>query len=254
MNFLALFTNEAKLQCYEMKQYWFETVSSIVVMCGMFAGLFYGIQSFTNDASGESSLDGLVFGFLLWTFATTSYNAVTKSVIEDNQKGFIEQLFLCPMGFSRLMLARSLVEMIWGVIFMTTIAWITMAITGNWLEINFIYFYLLLFISAFSLVGLGFIVSGLALIYKRVGTIGALFNIAFMGLVAIDALPFNIYSLLPFTAGASLTREVILQGAPLDLLDLLLVATNSSVYFFGGLYIFSKLEKRAKKLNLIGQY
>ncbi|NQY64242.1 MAG: ABC transporter permease [Alteromonadaceae bacterium] len=254
MNYLSLFTNEAKLHLHQLKQYWFESVSSIVLICGMFIGLFYGIQSFTSDTGNANSLDGLVFGLLLWYFAMSAYGAITQSLIEDNQKGYIEQLFLCPMGFSKLMLVRALVEMISGVILMTAIAWITMALTGTWLEINFFYFYLLLFIAAFSLIGLGFIVSGLALIYKKVGTIGALFNIGFMGLVAIDALPINIFTLLPFTAGASLTREVILQGEALNYLDLLVVVANSAVYFFGGLFIFGKLEKRAKKLNLIGQY
>ena len=196
----------------------------------------------------------MVFGFLMWLFATTAYNAVTKSLIEDNQKGFIEQLFLCPMGFTRLMLARSLVEMFSGVIYVTVMIWLTMALTDNWLTLNFLYLYSLLFVAGLSLVGLGFVISGLALIYKRVGTIGALFNIGFMGLVAVDALPFNAYSLLPFTAGASLAREVILQGEPLNLVHLGVVIVNSLVYLLAGLAIFNKLEKRAKKLNLISQY
>jgi ABC-2 type transport system permease protein len=254
MSFSALVTNEAKLQIYEMRQYWFETVSGLVMMCAVFAGLFYGVKSYTPTGDEANSLDGLVFGFLLWIFALSAYGSVTKSLIEDNQKGFLEQLFLCPAGFNQLMIARSLVEMIWSMVWVTLIAWITMAVTGNWLDLNFFYFYFLVLIAAPSLVGLGFIVSGLALNFKRVGTIAALFNIGFMGLVAVDALPFSVFTLLPFTAGATLARDVLLQGEPLDLAHLAIVAVNSLVYLLGGLYIFSKLEKRAKKHNLIGQY
>lgn len=254
MSFPALVANETKLQVYEMKQYWFETVSSIVMMCGVFVGLFYGVKSYTGVGEQTGSLDGLVFGFLLWIFALSAYSSVTKSLIEDNQKGFLEQLFLCPGGFTRLMLARALVELLWSVIFVTVIAWLTMTLTGNWLEFNFLYFYLLMFISLPSLVGLGFIICGLAINFKRVSTVAALFNIAFMGLVALDALPLNIFTLLPFTAGASLARDVLLQGDPLNLAHLAIVAINSAVYLLVGLYLYVRLEKRAKKHNLIAQY
>ncbi|MCJ8274952.1 MAG: ABC transporter permease [Psychrosphaera sp.] len=254
MSFSALVANETKLQVYEMKQYWFETISSLVMMCAVFAGLFYGVKSFTNPGDGATSLDGLVFGFLLWIFALSAYSSITKSLVEDNQKGFLEQLFLCPQGITQLMLARALVEMLWSMVFVTLLAWITMALTGNWIDLNFFYFYLLMLISSLSLIGLGFIVCGLALNFKKVGTIAALFNVAFMGLVAIDALPLNVFALLPFTAGASLSRDIILQNEPLNLTHLAIVASNSAVYLGVGIYLFKRLVKRAKRLNLIGQY
>jgi ABC-2 type transport system permease protein len=254
MNFTTLIANEAKLQYYEMKQYWFETISSIIVLCAMFAGLFYGIQSVSSQANEAGSLDGLVFGFILWLFASTAYSTTTKSLVEDNQKGFIEQLFLCPSGFIQLMLARSFIDMSWSIVFVTFVAWIAMVLTGNWLDINFLLLYPLLFIASLSLVGLGFIVSGLALVYKRVGTISSLFGIAFMGLVAIDGLPVSLLTLLPFTAGASLTRAVVLHNQPIEIWHLVIVLINSAVYFLVGLAIFKVFEKRAKKLNLIGQY
>lgn len=253
MSIAALLTNEAKLQVYELKQYWFETVSSTVMLCAVFAGLFYGIKSF-GSADENTSLDGLVFGFLLWIFAFSAYSGVTKSLIEDNQKGFLEQLFLCPAGYVWLMLARALVEMVWSIFFVTVIAFITMAITGNWLDMNFLYFYLLLFVSAPSLIGLGFIITGLTLNFKRVTTVAALFNIGFMGLVAVDALPFNLFTLLPFSAGASLTRDIVLNGEALNLMHLAIVAGNSLIYLTFGLIIYKALEKRAKAHNLIGQY
>lgn len=256
MNYLTAFSglvlNETKLQYYEMKQYWFETVTSIVVMCAVFVGLFYGVKSFVADPN--TSLDGLVFGFLLWSFATGAYSAVTKSLIEDNQKGFIEQLFLTPMGFTGLMLARVLVELMSTMVFMSIMAWITMTLTGNWLNLNFLHFFSLLLLAAPSLIGLGFVISGLALLYKRVETVGAVLNIGFMGLVAVDALPLNLFSLLPFTAGASLARDVVLQGNALDMGHLGIVLVNSLVYLLAGLFIFKRLEQRAKRLNLIGQY
>lgn len=251
---IHLFVNEMKLQWYEMRQYWFETLSGLFFITGIFLGLFYGIKSFVLDQGDGQSLDGLLFGFLLWTFATGAYGSVTKSVIEDTQKGYIEQLFLCPSGFISLMLYRSLSESLVGLVMLTAIAYIVMAITGNWIAINFAYLYSILLLSAPSLVGFGLMISGLALRFKRVETVGALLTLALMGLVALDGLPLNIFTFLPFVPGASLARDIVLEQSTLRLDHLLIVISNSVVYLAGGIFVFKAFEKQAKKRNLIGQY
>jgi ABC-2 type transport system permease protein len=249
-----LFINELKLQYYEMRQYWFETLSGLIFITLVFLGLFYGIKSFAIDQGNNQSLDGLLFGFLLWTFASGAYGSMTKAVIDDTQKGFIEQLFLCPQGFVTLMLYKSLVESLVGLLMLTLIAYVAMAITGNWLDINFVILYGILLIAAPSLVGFGLIMSGLALVFKRVGTISALMVIGLMGLVALDGLPLNIFTLLPFVPGASLARDLILEQVPLNWTHLFIVAVNSTLYLTVGIVTFRFFERQAKRRNLIGQY
>ncbi|WP_293747840.1 ABC transporter permease [uncultured Paraglaciecola sp.] len=251
---LHLFVNEMRLQWYEMRQYWFETFSGLIFITCLFLGLFYGIKGFALEQGDGQSLDGLLFGFLLWTFASGAYGSVTKSVIEDTQKGYIEQLFLCPNGFISLMLSRSLSESFVGLVLLTAIAYVVMAITGNWLDINLAYFYGILLLSAPSLVGFGLMISGLALLFKRVETIGAFLTLGLMGLVALDGLPLNVFSFLPFVPGASLARDIVLEQSPLRLDHLMIVIANSFVYLVGGIFVFRAFEKQAKKRNLIGQY
>lgn len=249
-----LFVNELKLQRYEMRQYWFETLSGLFFITAIFLGLFYGIKGFVLEQGDGQSLDGLLFGFLLWTFATGAYGSVTKSVIEDTQKGYIEHLFLCPNGFVSLMLYRSLSESIVGLLMLTGIAYVVMAITGNWLNINFAYFYGILLLSAPSLVGFGLMISGLALLFKKVETVGAFLTLALMGLVALDGLPINIFTFLPFVPGASLARDVVLEHSAIRFEHLLIVLANSLGYLSAGIFVFKAFEKQAKKRNLIGQY
>ena len=94
-----LFVNEMKLQWYEMRQFWFEALSSLFFMIAFF-GAFYGVKGFVLEQGEGQSLDGLLLGFLLWTFASCAYASITKSVIEDTQKGYIEQLFYAPIDLS----------------------------------------------------------------------------------------------------------------------------------------------------------
>ncbi len=251
---LHLLFNELKLQYYEMRQYWFETVSGLILILLMFVGLFYGIKGFVVEQGDNQSLDGLVFGFIMWSFASAAYGSVTKTLIEDNQKGYLEQLFLCPQGFVSLVLHRSLADNLTSVFMVTIIAYIAMAATNNWLDINFPIMYGILLLAAPSLVGFGLIMCGLALVFKRVETIGAFLTLGLMGLVALDGLPFNLFSLLPFVPGVSLAREVVLEQSPFIWSHLVIVLANSAIYLGLGIVTFTFFERKAKKLNLIGQY
>ena len=79
-------------------------------------------------------------------------------------------------------------------------------------------------------------------------------NLALMGLVALDGLPLNVFTFLPFVPGASLAQDVVLDQSSLRLDYLLIVIANSLVYLTSGIYMFRAFEKQAKKRNLIGQY
>ena len=251
---INLIINEFRLQWHEMRQYWFETVSGLLFICGMFIGIFYGIRSFVMDGQEDQSLDGLVFGFLLWTFATSAYGSITKSLIEDTQRGYIEQLFLCPKGILRLLFCRAFADLVTGFVMLIAVAYLVMWLTNSWLSINFFYFYGLLLLAAPSLIGLGLFVSAFALLFKKVETIGAFISLGLMGIVALDAFPISPLTFLPFVPGASLTRDVILNGESLSMLHLGIVGLNSVAYLAIGWLTFDRFEKLAKQRNLIGQY
>lgn len=254
MNWWLLFKNEVKLHAFDMRQYWFETVAGLAVVCGLFVALFYGVKSFAFEGGEGQSLDGLVFGFLLWSFASAAYMSVTKTVVEDTQKGYIEQLFINPKGFTAILFVKAMVELLSALIFMTLMAYLVMWLTGNWLDINFPRFFLVLIIAAPSLIGLGLVVSGFALVFKRVDTIGQMLALALMALVALEGLPFGPISFLPFTPAVSLAKTWVLHQGDIQLQDLLIVLANSAIYFGIGSLVFKYFEKVAKRKNLIGQY
>ena len=254
MHWWLLFKNEVKLQIFEMRQYWLETVAGLLAVCGLFLALFYGVKSFANEGEQIQSLDGLVFGFLLWSFASAAYMSVTKCVVEDTQKGYIEQLFINPKGFTAILFVKTMVELFSALFFMTLIAYLTMWLTGNWIDINFPLFFMVLLMAAPSLIGLGLFVSGFALVFKRVDTIAQMLTLALMALVALDGLPFGPISFLPFTPGVSLAKEWVLKQSPINISDIIIVLANSAIYMFIGSLVFSYFEKVAKRKNLIGQY
>lgn len=254
MDFINLVYNEARLRFFEMRQYWFETIGALLFIVMAFLGLFYGVSSLSSAGSEENSLDGLVFGFIMWNFASGTYNSVTLTIIEDTQKGYLEQLFLSPGGIKSVLFAKIVVDLFMSILLVTITAYLVMALTGAWLTINFVTFYAIMLLAAPSLIGLGFIMCGLTLVFKRIEAVSALMNFALMALVAVVALPFNLFSLLPFAAGNSLAREVVLNSGEFTLSAVSVVTVNSLVYFVIGMAVFVVFERIAKKRNLIGQY
>jgi len=254
MNFAHLLKNEARLHLITTRAYWFETVTTMVMVSLAFLALFYGIQSVYDKPGEMPSLDGLLFGYIIWFFSIAAFTSSSQSMIVANQTGVISQLFLCPLGLVKLILARVVVIIAWNLLMITALAYIAMAVTGNWLDFDFGVFYLLLLAAAPSLIGIGMMVTGLALLFKRVQTVSGIMLMGCMGLVVVDATPFNGFSLLPFAMGASLARDRILEGAPLDLPTLAMVLLNSTVYLFLGIVVYKAFEKRAKRLNVIGHY
>ena len=254
MKLVHLFINEAKLLGHELRQYWFETALGIVVMVGVFCGLFYGIHVAAEGQTNSSSMEGLVFGFLLWSFASGTYNTVGSNIIEDNQKGLLEQLFMSPIGFYQLMLIRASVHMLWSMLLLTVMSYLVMAATGVWLNINFLLLFAVLILGAPALLGLSFFLSSFALVFKKVSALVAIIHIALMGIVALDALPLNVFSYLPFAPGASFARDLVLYGKPWIISDLMVVLANSTFYMVVGVTTFVKMECYAKRKNLLGQY
>lgn len=254
MAWWLLFKNEVKLQAFEMRQYWFETLAGLIAVCGIFIALFYGIKSFAFEGEQVQSLDGLVFGFLLWSFASAAYMSVTKCVVEDTQKGYIEQLFINPKGFTSILFVKAIVELISALLFMTLIAHLTMWLTGNWIDINFPLFFVALLMAAPSLIGLGLLVSGVALVYKKVDTIAQMLTLGLMALVALEGLPFGPVSFLPFTPGVSIAKDWVLNDGPINTTDILIVLGNSALYMLIGSAVFKHFERVAKRKNLVGQY
>ena len=249
-----LIVNECRLQFYEMKQYWVETLFGLLFLSGLFLALFFGIKIFVQSEDNAVSLDGLMMGYVIFTFCVGAYSAVPETLGGYTQKGFLEQLYMTPFGFTWILVARVLATLFVSMLSTIILAYFAMAVSGNWIELKFVVLMPLLFLTAPSIIGVSFVIGGLTLVYKRIGIISSLGQLGIIGLISVPALPFNAASLLPLAPGAHLARLVVLEGQALQLNQFLIVLFNSVFYLALGMIIYMQFEKIAKKKNLIGQY
>jgi ABC-2 type transport system permease protein len=142
---------------------------------------------------------------------------------------------------------------------MAVVFYITMLISGQWLEFSYTRVLLVLLLGIPALAGIGLIFSGFILLNKRFGSFLQIFTFALAAVIALPAPPAdfdNVYSYLPFASAAYAAREIMTGTITSDIPGswYLYIGGVSAIYLLIGFIVFSLLENRAKSLALLGQY
>lgn len=254
MRLLNLALSEVRMVYWSMKRYFFNTIASIGVMFLIFMGMFWGLRTVGGPEVTEDSLDVMLVGYVLWMSAMMAMQSTGNEVFNESQQGTLEQLYLSPLGAHTVFFFRSLVNMVFNFVFITVLLYLSMAATGRWISVNLPYLYGMVVLSTVSLAGISFMLGGIGLIHKRIQAVNGILSFGLIGLMMLPTYPFRPTSLLPFIAGAEVVRNTIVRGTDYPLLWYLFIAANSLVYLIIGLFVFRQLEKKARRLNKMGQY
>ena len=254
MKLLNLLRGETIKFLAELKRYFFDTISGVVVLTMLFLLMFYGIRFFAGPDLGDGSLDSLVIGYILWLLALMGYQKISYLIREETERGTMEQLYLCSFGIEWPLIIRTFLESIYNLILCFAVLLCCMLITGIRLDINFLHFVGVLLISLPSLWGLGLILGSLTLLLKKIGIVSQFMQFAMIGLVAVNAYPINVFSFLPFASGATTIRAAIVHGTEFPLYWYVMILAINLVYFFAGVIVYKSVERLARKRNLLCQY
>ncbi len=239
----------------ELKRYAFNTIMMMVGIYILFVLVFFGLQSF--DATMET-LEGTIVGFALWIFAIMGFVELSWSILEEARNGTLEQLYLSPVNFGRISGYRVLASFFVNMVLVGTFLTAMMVGTGHYLNLD-PGVIVLLFLTLLSISGIGYVMGGLALIFKKVQATLNVFQFLFIILLMIPAALDDhiILYILPVSWGSALINRVMVSGTPffsLSSWSILILLINSFAYFAIGYMIFGYLEKIAKKKGLLGHY
>ena len=241
----------------ELRRYLFNTISGLVTMYVVFLLLFFGARSLGPAFSTGTGLEGLVVGYLVWMMSITAYQDLAHTIANEAEVGTLEQLFLTPTGFAWMggsyMIGQFLVNLLFTAILLLSM----MLTSGRWLHLDLVSLLPLILITIAASYGFGFILGGLALVFKR---IQALFQILTFGLVGFVAAPIAQYAwmkLLPLALGNQLLKRVMVDGLRIWELpagDLLLATGVGLSYLLIGLLIFGYCLRAARNRGMLGHY
>lgn len=232
------------------------TAARFLTLVIFFALVFFGGRAVAGPAL-TSSLDGIIVGFFLFTLSIIAYSGLAWNVTREAQWGTLERLYMSPHGFGTVMIVKTLVNVSMSLVWAGALLVFMMATTRRWLSVDPFTTLPLVALTLLSVLGIGFLFGGLALVYKRIENVFQLIQFGFVGLIAapVDQMP--VLKLLPVSHGSYLTRVAMEQGTrlwefPVEELGLLVV--TGLVYLGVGYYCFHRATRKARKEGVLGHY
>lgn len=260
MRYLYLLKAMMKKNFLIIWRYPFNLAAGIVSITMIFLVIFYGAKFIGgSNPSFGNTLEGIVMGFMLWTFIIFAFSDLTWDFINEAQQGTLEQLYMSPLGFGWVSVSYILSFLVINMALTLGLFILMMALTGKWLHLDFLSLIPLMLLTVWGVYGFGFAMGGLALVFKQVQAVFQIFQFVWVALViaasALETFPWAKF--LPVTWGVHLIGRVLIGGQSLYAMpfaDILLLIAVSGTYFVLGYLVFKRLEGVARDRGLLGHY
>ncbi|WP_256299438.1 ABC transporter permease [Haloarchaeobius salinus] len=254
--YLGFLRQSARKRVVLLRRYPVNTLSQLGTVFLVFLVLFFGGQALAPAAIGDT-LGGLIVGYLLWSMSLTAYSGLSWNVTREAQWGTLEQLFMSPFGFGRVMLAKTVVNLaeafLWGV---ATLAFMLL-VTGQSLTLDPLTVLPLGLLALLPAVGVGFVFGGLAIRFKRIENAFQLVQFLFIGLISAPVAEYPVLKWLPLAQGSYLLRRAMADGVALWELppaEVAVLLITAAVYLGLGYAAFTYCQRWARREGVMGHY
>jgi ABC-2 type transport system permease protein len=257
MKWLHLFNANFRKEYIEMKRYLPNTIALVATFYIIFLAAFFGIMFIGDPATFDTNVQYSIVSVVFWSLTMMTMNFIGYSVITEATRGTLEQLYMSPLGVWKIMLTRIISQLGLQSVIMILLLFGAMLTSGQWLSLNPMTTIPIIIVTMISMVGVSFMIAGLAVIVKQIQAFLQIFQFVLMGLVfvPISVAPFLAFA--PFVKGVNMVRTVMIENltlTELPLSDYGVLLLNSLVYLILGLFVFDRCEKIAMKKGLLGQY
>lgn len=190
MSFFLVIKAEIVRSLITMRRYWFRTVTGLVIGYGMLLVLIAGFMVSRDEMTdqmasrfGDSEqATNFVLGFIIGMFAFGIVGMFTQGLQGMASTGVLEQLCLSPHGLVTNFLARSTVAAVTSIFSSAIMVWLVTITVGGTLHFDPPAVVALMVLTFINLLGFGFMMGGLVLVFKQVGQVAILIR---MGLFAL---------------------------------------------------------------------
>ncbi len=254
-----LFLAEFKRAWIEFKRYPAEAATGVLTFAAVFLGLFLGAKYMAGGTIHFGTrLDAIIVGYLLWTFTLIAFGNLAWMVQTESQTGTLEQVYLSPFGPRKVFLTRAVAGLAFQMLIVAGLLIVVLLITQRRLHVTLTVIPPIATIVMGSY-GLGFLLGGVALIFKRVGNILNTSQFAVLFLVMTPVESWTGYTkiagyLLPLVPSAGMLRDIMARGRAFDPADFAIALGNAIAYFALGLLLFSIADRYARSKGVIGGY
>lgn len=241
----------------EMKRYLPNTLSLVVTFYVIFLAIFLGLRVVGDPATLGANIRFTIVSNAFWFLSIMAMNSMGWEITTEATRGTLEQLYMSPAGTARIMLARMVANILAHVVIVAGMLVLVMWTAGEWLNLNLAIILPILVPTLASMIGVGYMVAGLSLVFKQIQALLQILQFVFLGMAFTPLSAFPALAYAPFVKGVDLTRRVMTEGlelASISWQSWLLLVLNAAVYFALGLLFFKLCERRAMARGLLGQY
>ncbi|MCK5861094.1 MAG: ABC transporter permease, partial [Candidatus Hydrogenedentes bacterium] len=286
MSFLRVMKAEIIRSFIIMRRYWFRTVTGMVIGYGMLmvliAGFIYsrpGVEENLNKFDDPTAATNFVLGFIIGMFAFGVVGMFTQGLQGMAATGVLEQLCMSPHGLAVNFLAQTLVGSVASILSSGVMVYAVTWSVGGMLHWDTLPILALLALTFFNLVGFGFMVGGLVLVFKQVGQVAVILRMSLFGLAVFareeilqqsQALSFFLH-LLPITDATICLKYVLIknQMTTVAMADGETVEVFQSVFLYPSFYwlilscvlwtvigwtVFKYMEDYSRSKGTLGSY
>lgn len=257
MRWLHLLNANFRKEYIEMKRYLPNTIALVSTFYIIFLAAFFGIKFIGDPASFDTNVQYSIVSVVFWSLTMMTMNFIGYSVITEATRGTLEQIYMSPMGVWKIMLTRIISQFGLQSVIMVLLLFGAMLTSGQWLSLNPMTTIPIIIVTMISMVGISFMIAGLAIIVKQIQAFLQIFQFVLMGLVFVPLTVAPFLAFAPFVKGVNMVRTVMIEDLTLTQLpwsDYGVLLLNSLVYLILGLLVFHACEKIAMKKGLLGQY
>jgi ABC-2 type transport system permease protein len=257
MSWLNVLVANVRKDVITLKRYLPNTLSEIATSYAIFLMFFLGIQVIgSSERMGENSAY-LIVSMFLWFLSMTAMSGVGWEITNEATTGTLEQLYMSPVPAWVILLSRMIGSLVVNVFILASVLVLSMLTAGQWLTFDVVTLAPLFVLLLTGMLGVGFAVAGLALIYKQISAVLQIAQFGIFGLVSVPVTLSVWLEFLPVVRGSSMIREAMVEGKHLlefASTDWLFLFVNAVLYFAAGVFVYKLAEGRAMARGLLGKY
>ncbi|MCC6489577.1 MAG: ABC transporter permease [Candidatus Hydrogenedentes bacterium] len=265
MGFFLVMKAELVRSFIIMRRYWFATVMGMIVGYGMLIGLIFGFRSGTVDAHWATDQTEKVLGFVVGIFAFGIVGMFSQGLQGMARTGELEQVYMSPHGLITNFLARSFVSSLISIPTWTILLVFVSATLNSNLHADPFPTFVILLLTYLNLIGFGFMVGGLTLVFKQIGQATLLIR---MGMVAVafaanpdwyklPAVILGAAHVVPITDASICLKLVLIKGMGLGVFShpsFLFLLINVALWTTLGVACFKYMENWSRDKGTLGAY
>jgi ABC-2 type transport system permease protein len=243
---------------------WDYKVSVLIQLISIFI-VVVGVMFFVgNGQITETQVASTLLGFIITYYAMEAISNMSWALMNEAQSGTLEQMYMSLAPSQLIILGRSFASLISATVQMLLVVVVTTLLFNTRLPLSLDIIPILL-ISLIGLIGFGYIVGGITLVFKQVGPLANILTNLLLFIngtfVAVELMPAwmgTIATLVPSTLGIILLRRIALDGDTLAMVwadgSLPWLIIHSLVFFVLGWLIYTICERIARQQGTLGQY